>query len=217
MKRRPGFTLIELLVVISIIAILISIILPAMKQARANAKAIQCAAMQRQIGIVLQLYMDDYENQIPPVFDVGIGEVWQHKLRSYMRENRAYEVLHCPIIDLEINGSSTLAYGLNALILKTNLDEPKDLSSLTTPTKTILTADSIIRNGATTFVHPYDSRTSGMMPVNGFAAFVNTVGQADYRHLDAANILYLDMHIVRGEVPLDDSSGAGNQIFWKGL
>ena len=64
MKRR-GFTLIELLVVISIIAILIALLLPALARAKQLALRIQGASNMRQIGIALQEYANTYRGQYP--------------------------------------------------------------------------------------------------------------------------------------------------------
>ena len=63
--RRAGFTLIELLVVISIIAILIALLLPALARARSLALQIECASNMRQIGIAMQEYANEYEGMYP--------------------------------------------------------------------------------------------------------------------------------------------------------
>ncbi len=65
MKRRSGFTLIELLVVISIIALLIALLLPALARAKSLALRVQCASNLRQIGIALQEYANEYRGQYP--------------------------------------------------------------------------------------------------------------------------------------------------------
>ncbi|MEX0774661.1 MAG: type II secretion system protein [Phycisphaeraceae bacterium] len=59
LARPRGFTLIELLVVISIIALLIAMLLPALGNARQAARAIQCASNQRQLGLMLETYAND--------------------------------------------------------------------------------------------------------------------------------------------------------------
>jgi prepilin-type N-terminal cleavage/methylation domain-containing protein len=56
--RLRGFTLIELLVVIGVIALLVSITLPALGKARASARSTKCLANLKSIGVGLQLYMD---------------------------------------------------------------------------------------------------------------------------------------------------------------
>jgi prepilin-type N-terminal cleavage/methylation domain-containing protein len=65
MKRRKAFTLVELLVVIGIIALLISILLPALNRAREQAKQAQCLSNLRQIGQGLQLFAGEHKNHYP--------------------------------------------------------------------------------------------------------------------------------------------------------
>ncbi len=63
---KKGFTLIELLVVISILGLLMSILLPSLARAQLQAKIVAVNAELRQIGICLDMYMDDNSTKPPP-------------------------------------------------------------------------------------------------------------------------------------------------------
>jgi prepilin-type processing-associated H-X9-DG protein/prepilin-type N-terminal cleavage/methylation domain-containing protein len=72
MKRASfvrAFTLVELLVVIGIIALLISILLPALGRARQEANLIACQADLRSIGQLIQIYGEEWNGTGPPIFD----------------------------------------------------------------------------------------------------------------------------------------------------
>ena len=66
-EGKNGFTLIELLVVIAIIGVLASLLLPALGNAKEQAKLIKCVSNQKQIGIAFRLYADDNDAKFPPL------------------------------------------------------------------------------------------------------------------------------------------------------
>ena len=87
MKKR-SFTLIELLVVIAIIAILASILLPALGQAREKAKNSGCVSNLKQHGVAISMYLSD--NDYYPVMNRGVNKLyisfasWKLALAPYM-------------------------------------------------------------------------------------------------------------------------------------
>ena len=67
-RASPGFTLIELLIVIAIIAVLASMLLPALDRGKQRAREIQCVSNLRQLGVGIRLYVDDNRSRFPLAF-----------------------------------------------------------------------------------------------------------------------------------------------------
>ena len=108
-RKSTGFTLVELLVVISTICLLLSILLPSLGLAKAQARALVCLSNLKQIGFAVIFYTNDYEGYFPPAYEAesethwwgqklpdGIdhtkGFVWPY-LQSKLEKKSVYE---CP-------------------------------------------------------------------------------------------------------------------------
>ncbi len=125
--QRGGFTLIELLVVISIIALLMAILLPALRKARIAAKSVVCMTHLQQIGISVYAYTQDNAEYMPVLHSGNdwFRVYWWQALRPYSNsalaateyENNKYKVLepifHCPLISDVGTNDPLIGYGWN--------------------------------------------------------------------------------------------------------
>ncbi len=92
-KRTRGFTLIELLVVISIIALLVSILMPALSKARKQAKLVVCLSNHHQIGLGLTTYAVNHDGKFPAnpfSLTAGNGSPYWYVLNN---NNIAHDIL----------------------------------------------------------------------------------------------------------------------------
>ena len=96
-RKREAFTLVELLVVIGIIALLISILLPALNRARAAANDLKCKSNLRSIGQAFAIYANRYGGRLPPSEMCGqsysVGDVNVDNLNIYWFERLMAEKL----------------------------------------------------------------------------------------------------------------------------
>lgn len=97
--RIISFTLIELMIVVSIIVILMSILLPALKNARERTSSIACLGNLKQFGLAFTSYSDDNNNWLPQ--DPNDGKStnrWDTQLMEFLNYslNSGPEIYHCP-------------------------------------------------------------------------------------------------------------------------
>lgn len=116
-RARAGFSLVELLVVIGIIGVLAALLLSAVSHVKAQAHSATCKNHLRQMGVALQMYVDDHQNRFPyyrglpdPAFDTSVGAdstgFWWAKLLPFYSVKWTDTAYHCPGYKGAIAGAS---------------------------------------------------------------------------------------------------------------
>lgn len=121
--KSENFTLIELLVVIGIIAILASMLLPALNHARERAKEAQCSSNVKQQALAMFMYITDYNSYFPHT-DTGGGYVryWYVSISPYITKINTLDqfqttkpgLFKCPSYNEEKWIRDYTSYGMNA-------------------------------------------------------------------------------------------------------
>jgi len=229
-EKNFGFTLIELLVVIAIIAILAAILFPVFAKVREKARQASCASNEKQLGIALVQYVQDYDETFPNGGQNFNCAGWAAPVYPYVKSTAVY---HCPDDPTGPSGTNVpISYAINdSLIGDQNSASGAKLAALNAPSSTVMLCEIQGYTGEVTTVSTLgppaiidyspgataDTKYWGGHPAGGNASYAigNPPGQSlslistQTVHTNGSNFLATDGH-VKWLVPGAISGGKDN-------
>ncbi len=181
MKRR-AFTLIELLVVIAIIAILAAILFPVFAKAREKARQASCQSNEKQIGLAILQYVQDFDETYPRRLSFNTNLAWAEMVQPYMKSIQVFKCPSNPNTNT-MGGSATIkaGYAYNARLGNDNDDPaPQTLASVSATANKVMVME---QKGQTWNDYGSSWWTTGNWD-QGFAG-----------HTGSMNVLFCDGHV----------------------
>lgn len=235
--RSRGFSLVELLIVVAVIALLLSILLPGLQQARAQSRSAVCGSNLRQLALANTNYANDYTGRFCPAAADIAGENLQRwhggrpaddapfdprrgPLAVYLGDEQG--VRACPEIGVFTDNSGAFergggGYGYNQAYVGRVVAPARhgNITIVTTQTGTLI---SRIRRPAETLMFAdtaFAARADGVIEYS-FAeprfhpqyTFARMDPSIHFRHRERANVVWIDGHVAGEQRTLSWRSGA---------